>query len=102
MKNLKYTPAPWEIEPYTYDDVYFDMCKDIKIRAEAVVANIKLISVAPELFESMLELLLDAMNEYEENLGNFRGGPRVCYAREIELIEKATGYTWDDLMEKDV
>ena len=78
------------------------MCKDIKIRAEAVVANIKLISVAPELFESMLELLLDAMNEYEKNLGNFRGGPRVRYAREIELIEKATGYTWDDLMEKDV
>jgi len=30
------------------------------------------------------------------------GGPRVRYAREIELIEKATGFTWNELMEVEI
>jgi len=80
MKKLQHTPGPWEIT--SIDDS-------------------KLIASAPELFESLLELLLDAMDEYEESLGNFRGGPRVRYAREIEVIEKATGCTWNELMEKE-
>jgi hypothetical protein len=110
MKKLNYTPGPWNVSGYTDEDTDLSVYADAKridtdgrvFQADWIAdlctentcggfvtteSNARLISAAPE----MLEALIDLYDDWK-NIDHIDPDAMIK-----PLIERATGYTWEEL-----
>ncbi len=97
-EKLRITTGPWS----TNLNDYHDLCiYDVKGKWIANVVEKKedaqLIAAAPELLESLIDLLTDALNTRRQTHGDFRGGPEKYYSEDIKVIEEATDKSWQEI-----
>jgi hypothetical protein len=114
MKKLNYTPGPWNVSGYTDEDTDLSVYADAKridtdgrvFQADWIAdlctentcggfvtteSNARLISAAPE----MLEALINTATAMENWINSEEA--RFPVSEILDAIQKATGYTWEEL-----
>lgn len=115
IEKLGITPGPWDLgygEGLTGDRISWDVfldgvgCKNKMVRSgkaevcqinysvdeDKAIADARLIAAAPQMLESLIEIVAYDISE----CGSIDDAGVACY---IDIIEKATGRTWEEIKE---
>lgn len=106
MSKLQHTPGPWDkdyngtighIKTLCKPDVHtktiikyrYNMCEEI-LTEEEIEANARLIAAAPEMLEALIWFVRRVRNGEVHS--------KRTYARYVEIIEKATGMSIEEVL----
>jgi hypothetical protein len=91
IEKLGITPGPWVPDFDEYDDI--NAGKNLVACSIANRKDTKLIAAAPEMLEALIEFVMDVEEAYGLSREDFLKNTKPV----LNLIEKATGKTWEEI-----
>lgn len=99
MNNFKFTPGPWNFKYENFAE--YSISHEIKFEKYSTnpqievfyqKENAQLASMAPEMLEQLIHIL-----KLEYMRCNYKDDFKTVYSKQIAVIQKATGQTWEEI-----